>query len=175
MMKRQTLRGLCCLFAITWIGCGSSKFSEQFAPEIERDCTETFACSTSQFMGAGDVDGCVSKTGEILDESTAATQQLFVDTVERCSMNNQCPYVTCTQADPTVGYAATHQVQITFDCQQRIGCRVASGQTNSANAVADCIGTTSAALNADTGQQAAFDLKYTHCKDFMGCSYNTCQ
>jgi hypothetical protein len=160
---------------MTWIGCGSSKFSEEFAPEIERDCTETFACSTAQLASAGSVDGCISKSGEILDNATAATQQLFVDTVERCSMNNQCPYVTCTQADPTIGYAATHQVQIQYDCVQRSACRSSTGQVGVETAVSDCVATTSATLNADPQGQAAFDAKYARCKDFMGCSYNSCQ
>jgi hypothetical protein len=174
-MKRHTLRGLSALFAIACVGCASNKFSESFAEEIQRDCTETFACSTSQFAGAGDVDGCVSKTGEILDQAPTATQQLFVDTVERCSMNNQCPYVTCTAADPTIGYAASHQVQIQYDCQQRVACRVASGQGGVATAVMDCVGMTSASLNTDVASQAAFDQKYARCKDFAGCSWNTCQ
>lgn len=175
MMKRETLRGLCCLFAMTWIGCGSSKFSEQFAPEIERDCTESTACTTSQLSVGGDVDGCISKTGEVLDKAPVATQQLFVDTVERCSQSTLCPYVTCTQADPTVGFAAMHQVEINWDCTQRTACRVTANQTGATTAVDDCVGTSSAALNNDPQGQAALVTKYMHCQGITGCAWNTCQ
>jgi len=149
--------------------CGSGKFSEDFAQEIQKDCLETLSCVSNSSIG-----NCISKTGSTADKWTTDRQQEYVDTVARCEIKNGCDYVTCTTSNPNAGYAGAHQPQITYECQQRVGCKISSGQVAAPNEVQICIETLSAQLNANPASQLTFDGRSARCATAVGCAYNTC-
>ena len=150
--------------------CGSGNFSDQFAQEIQKDCIETLACGSKN-----QTEECVNKTASTLDKWPTAKQQQYIDNVVRCEGMNGCNYVSCTTANPMSGYAATHQPQITWECQQRVGCKVASGMVQTQDAVQVCITQLSNQLNADPNSQVTFDGRSARCAQAVGCAYNTCQ
>lgn len=150
--------------------CGSGKFSEDFASEIQRDCIETLACTQE-----GQIEGCIVVTANNLDTASTSQQQYFVDAVYRCQGAANCAYVNCTQSTTDTGYAATHVPQITYDCQQKIACRSSSGQMPAASAVQQCIQETSNRLNANPTEQASYDARFTRCQSYAGCSFGACQ
>jgi hypothetical protein len=157
------------LISLGAAACGSGKFSDDFAEEIQKDCVESQSC-----VSRTNITECITKTGSTTDKWTTAKQQEYVDTVVRCEIKNGCDYVNCTASDPLSGYAGAHQPQIAYECQQRVGCKIASGQASAPNEVQTCIDTTSAMLNANPTAQATFDVRSVRCATAMGCAYNTC-
>jgi hypothetical protein len=150
--------------------CATSKFSEDFSSEIQRDCLETVACNlTASF------ESCVNNTGSSLDNASVSKQQFFVDAVYRCQGAARCDYVTCTQSTANTGWAATHLTEVSHDCRERLACKIAGGSMPSAGAVESCIQETSNRLNANPPDQPAFEARYARCGTLMGCSYGACQ
>jgi hypothetical protein len=177
VMMRKTMRPypLLCLWILA--GCASSDFETTHLNELQTDCTETLVCVSSGALSSTDpsINTCVHASASALEAAPETTQQSFLSTVERCTGQSQCQYVSCTQNDPNSGYAATRQPGIQYDCQQRIGCKIAGGQVQSATAVADCVAEQSNALNASPDQQMAFDQKFTRCMGMTNCAWTSCQ
>ena len=146
--------------------CGTSKFSSDFASEIQRDCLETVACNPTTSL-----ETCITNTTAKLDSTSVSQQQFFVDSVYRCQATSRCDYVTCTQSTASQGWAAAHNAEITYDCQQRVTCK----GTTVSTAVTTCIQETSNLLNADATAQPAFEARWARCGSFAGCSYGACQ
>ena len=171
MMNWYSVRGTLGLWILLGaVACGSGKFSDDFAQEIQKDCVESWSCAQK-----ADVAHCINGTASAADDWTTNRQQTYVDTVVRCETKSGCDYVTCTVSDPLSGYAGSHQAQITYECQQRINCKISSGQMVEPTAVQTCIAQTSSMLNADTAAQANFDGRSARCGAQVGCAYNTCQ
>lgn len=158
-----------CLSLLALGACGSGKFSEDYASEIQQDCIATIACDQT-----GQIESCIEATGALLDDLDLPQQQYFIDTVYRCQNMLQCDYKNCTQSTAQAGYAAAHVAQISYDCEQRWKCRNASGQPPTA-AIQSCIEETGNRLNANPQEQAAYDAHYARCQSFAGCSYGACQ
>jgi hypothetical protein len=175
-MDGQRLITLAAFALFGLASCKSGQFREDFAPEIQKDCVETVSCAAH---GGGfdneAVSACVSRIGDEVGASAVTVQQEFIDTVSRCQEMFGCSYTACAFQNVVSGYAATHLQQITYDCQQRTDCRIASKQTVAPSAVMDCISTTSATLDANPAQQAEFDGKFAHCSSYAGCSWGSCQ
>lgn len=150
--------------------CATGKFSDDFASEIQRDCVETLGCT-----GTGQIESCIASVGQSLDDATVSKQQFFVDAVYRCQGSQRCDWVNCAHSTNASGYAGTHLAQITYDCQQRAMCRLASGQTVSDDAVNQCVQMTGNQLNANPADQAAYDARYARCSAQAGCSWGACQ
>lgn len=159
-----------CLSLLMLGACTTGKFSDDFASEIQRDCIETVGCT-----GTGAVESCISTVGSSLDSAKTSQQQFFVDAVYRCQGSLKCEWVNCAHSTNATGYAATHLQQITYDCQQRAMCRIASGQTVSEDSVDQCIQTTGNSLNANPASQPEYDAKYARCAAQAGCSWGACQ
>lgn len=171
MMNWYSVRGTIGLWVLlASAACGSGNFSDDFAQEIQKDCTESSNCAQKSNVG-----DCVNKTASTTDKWTTDKQQEYVDTVARCQAKSGCDYVTCTTSNPLAGYAGSHQAQITYECQQRIGCKLASGMMQSQTAVQECIDMLSAQLNGDPASQVNFDARSARCGAAVGCAYNTCQ
>jgi hypothetical protein len=150
--------------------CGGGNFSDDFASEIQKDCTESLGCWQKPNVG-----DCVTKTAGATDRWSTDKQQAYVDTIVRCEGKRGCEYVTCTTSNPLAGYAGTHQAQITYQCQQTVGCKLAGGMSQEQSAVQKCIDELSATLNANPVSQLDFDGRSARCATAVGCAYNTCQ
>jgi hypothetical protein len=169
-MNWYSVRGTVGLwFLLGAAACGSGTFSEDFAQEIQKDCLETQNCQKGNQIAE-----CIHSTATATDKWSTNRQQFYVDTVVRCENKNGCDYVTCTTSDPTSGYAGTHLAQITWECQQRVGCKLASGQMTTPNEVQSCIDALGSSLNENPAAQVAFDGRSARCAAAMGCAYNTC-
>jgi len=170
-MNWYSVRGTLSLWILLGAAaCGSGTFSEDFAQEIRKDCVESQSC-----VSKANVGDCITKTASTTDKWSTDRQQRYVDTVVRCETKNGCDYVTCTTSDPNAGYAGAHKAQIVYECQQKIGCRIASGQMQTQTAVDACIDELSAQLNAAPQQsQAAFEARAVRCGAQQGCAYGAC-
>jgi hypothetical protein len=159
-----------CLSLLTLGACTTGKFSEDFASEIQRDCVETVGCTQT-----GAIESCIASVGESLNVAKTSQQQYFVDAVYRCQSSRMCDWVNCAHSNNDTGYAGMHLPQITYDCQQRAMCRLASGQPVSDDAVNECIQTTGNSLNANPANQTAYDARYARCAQQAACSWGACQ
>jgi hypothetical protein len=155
-------------------GCTAADFTAAHFDELQKDCTETQRCNSGG-ANSDELQKCIDEGGAELQNASPARQQEFVDTVNRCATLTFCDYLGCTQADPNTGYAALHRQDIINECQQTVGCRVASMQPQSATAVDQCIAQRSSMLNVATQQaQQAFELKATKCVGQMYCAWVNC-
>lgn len=159
-----------CLSLLVLGACGTGKFSEDFSAEIQRDCIETVGCTQ-----VGQIESCINAVGDSLNGARTSQQQFFVDAVYRCQGSRMCDWVTCTQSTNAMGFAATHNAQITYDCQQRAMCRLSGGQPVTEDSVKQCIQTTGNSLNANPAEQASFEARFARCGQQAGCSYGACQ
>jgi hypothetical protein len=150
--------------------CTTGKFSEDFSTEIQRDCIETVGCTQ-----VGQIEGCIAAVGDYLNNAKTSQQQFFVDAVYRCEGSRMCEWVKCTQSTNATGPAASLNAEITYDCQQRSMCRLASGQPVATDAVNMCIQETGNRLNADPQEAANFQARYQRCSSMAACSFGACQ
>jgi hypothetical protein len=154
--------------------CNTVDFTAAHFSELEKDCFETQRCNSGG-ANADELQKCIDEGGAKLQKSSTLRQQTFVDAVNRCVTLTFCDYLGCTQSDPNTGYAAAHRQQIINDCQQTIGCRIASNQPQSMTAVDECIAQRASMLNVGTQQaQQAFELKVMKCVGQLNCAWVNC-
>jgi hypothetical protein len=154
--------------------CNTVDFTAAHFSELEKDCTETERCNSGG-TNPDELQKCIDEGGATLQKQSQARQQTFVDTVNRCATLTFCDYLGCTQSDPNSGYAMAHQQDIIYECQQTVGCRVASSQPQSVTAVDECIAQRSNMLNFGTQQaQQAFELKAMKCRAQTNCAWVNC-
>jgi hypothetical protein len=159
-----------CMSVLTLGACTTGKFSDDFSSEIQRDCIETVGCNMT-----GQIETCIASVGESLDGAHTSQQQFFVDAAYRCQGSLKCDWVNCVQSTNASGFASSRLQQITYDCQQRAMCRLASGQTVSPDSVDQCVQMTGNQLNANPTDQANFDARFSRCSAQAGCSWGACQ
>jgi hypothetical protein len=153
-------------------------FSDSVYNELMKDCTETLRCKSDQlqFAAAEEIEKCIEQTGDMLNGASDNQQSMFMNKVTRCMQLQVCDYTSCTESDPTAGYAGAHQAQINYECMQTIACRIAAGMPQGQQAVAECAAQLGNTLNfATQQQQATFEAKALKCAMATGCAYTTCQ
>ena len=160
------------------LGCGAStdQYASDHAPEIRYDCTQALACQQSSggTVGGSDLDKCIKASGNMLVNDSDAQRATFEQTVKRCGAMQACGYIACAALD--THYSQAHQLDIQYECQQSIACRLAKGEVLAQSATADCLQQTSNTLDmAMQPARTAFETHLARCHMLTGCAYVSCQ
>jgi hypothetical protein len=173
LVTLRCLVGLCGgLFA-----CSSKDYyTSDHAGEIRYDCTQAVGCAQTSgtTVDSSEVDKCIKASSALLDKSSDAQRAVFEQTVARCGRMQNCAYMACTKLDDS--YSRAHQLDIQFDCQQNVSCRLQNGEMLAASATSDCVLQISQMLDAATdAQRTAFETHLNNCRMQTSCGYVSCK